>query len=192
MKFISHFWSSFVVPNNLALHRYLSERLYRADIPRLVIAHRGKSNCDLATNIWAYFAINYPTSAWVVTVYDPIGLFENHIIVSERSFVKFRYYGYNIAVTRFPRSPNRSNRAANSTIVGSITGRNARKVARIIEGRFQARGESFTSIHVVRRGELRSSRGLYTAAAYVPGRNIFFKKFPHVHVIVVAPRSFNL
>ena len=135
----------------------------------------------------------YSGSYWLVTVYNPIGLFENHYVVGH-VFYKFRYYGFNIVVTRYPNYVSRRPKKPLSSIVGSISGSNARSVGRSIEKMFSHSKESFTSIHVIRRRIVKKSFwstsitnvGVYSSP-YLYARNFFFKSFSNVVVIIVAP-----
>ena len=149
----------------------------------------------MAKRIRNHLMYTYPGSYWVVTVYKPVYGFDKHTVYSYNYFYKFRYGGVNIVVTRLPSYGLRSPSPSISTVMGSISGEsNAKAVVEIIEGRFKAHGETYTTIRAVRR----SSSGV-AIAAYIPPKNYivrmftkknFFFKISEVVVIVVAPRYF--
>ena len=139
---------------------------------------------------------SYPTQYWVVTVYDDVKGYDKHAFVGFRIVYKFRYYGVNYVVTRYPKNPARTLGVPISEVVGSKSQNDAKEVCDSIESNFDTRGLTFASIHVVKRktgtkgwwlGKHSVGPELSTAHS-IPVNNYFWKEFADVIVIVVAPR----
>ena len=139
---------------------------------------------------------SYPTQYWVVTVYDDITGYDKHAFVGVRIGYKFRYYGVNYVVTRYPKNHARNLRVPISEVVGLISKNDAKEVRDSIENDFDTHGLTFASIHVVKRKT--GTKGWWlgkhsvgtelTTAQTIPEKNFFWKEFADVIVIVVAPR----
>ena len=164
-----------------------SDTLYKDDVLELVLENQGKTHGEMAGVMRTHLKDTYPGSAWVVTVYDEVYGFNNHI-VGGLYFHKLRYGGVNIIVTRFPLQGSRSPSPSISTIVGTISGSNAQTVYETIVARFEEHNETFTTIHVVRRASY-NNEGLASAVS-ITHSNFYYNEFPDVVVIVVAPRYF--
>ena len=154
----------------------------------LVRENQSRTHTQIAKRIRNHLSSTYPGSSWVVTVYDDVTGFNKHTVLGYNYFHRFRYYGVNIDVTRFPHYGLRSPSPTISTIVGSITGSNAETAVYTIRDRFNTNNETFTTIHAVRKSSL-NDQGLVTAS-YIADSNYFWREFSNVIVIVVAPRYF--
>ena len=165
-----------------------SDTLYRDDVLRLVRENQSRTHTQIAKRIRNHLSSTYPGSSWVVTVYDDVTGFNKHAVLGYNYFHRFRYYGVNIDVTRFPHYGLRSPSPTILTIVGSITVSNAETAVYTIRDRFNTNNETFTTIHAVRKSSL-NDQGLVTAS-YIADSNYFWREFSNVIVIVVAPRYF--
>ena len=162
----------------------------------LVSANRGKSRHDLAVFLRNHLVLTYPSQYWGVTVYDPVGGFDNHAFYGDTNRVgsKFRHAGVNYVVTRYPKHSARFPVVSLSEAVGSPTGNHAEQVLNSIKDRFDARGLSWSSIHVVKRrrtegwwfGKRTIEIKLATSRS-IPPRNYICRTFSNVIVIAVAP-----
>jgi len=129
-------------------------------------------------------------------VYDDITGYDKHAFVGVRIGYKFRYYGVNCVVTRYPKNPARTLGVPISEVVGLISKNDAKEVRDSIESNFDKRGLTFASIHVVKRKTgtkgwwlRKHSVGPELSTAHsIPVNNYFWKEFADVIVIVVAPR----
>ena len=129
-------------------------------------------------------------------MYDDITGNDKHAFVGVRIGYKFRYYGVNYVVTRYPKNRARALGVPISEVVGSISKNDAKQIRDSIKSNFDTRGLTFASIHVVRRktgtkgwwlGKHSVGPDLATAQT-IPENNFFRKEFADVTVIVVAPR----
>lgn len=170
------------------------DTLVADELPGIVTANRRKSLGDLALFLTDYLVKTYTTQYWVVTVYSDWRGWENHAFIGYRITYKFSHHGLNYVVTRYPKHFARSPSVSISEVVGSVNQNHAKDALDAIKSRFDARGQSFSIIHVVKwrrtevwfLGERTLHIGLATAQ-YLPSNNIFSKKFSNVFVIVVAP-----
>jgi len=129
-------------------------------------------------------------------VYDDITGSDKHYFYGVRIGYKFRYYGVNYVVTRYPKNPARTLDVPILEVVGSISKNNAKEVVDSIRSNFDTRGLTFASIHVVRRktgtkGWLLGKHSVgpdLTTEQTIPEKNFFSKEFADVTMIVVAPR----
>lgn len=164
----------------------------------LVSANRGKRRHDLAVFLRDHLVRTYPSQYWVVTVYDPVGGFDNHAFDAyghtDRVGWKFRHGGVNFVVTRYPKHSARSPVVSLLEAVGLPTGNHAEQVLNSIKARFRAFGLSWSSIHVVKRRRSegfwlgkRTIRTKLAPSRSIPSRNYFCRKFSNVIVIAVAP-----
>ena len=173
-----------------------SDSLYKDEVSNLVSANRGENLSALSRLLMDHLRNNYPNQYWVVTVYDPVGTYENHAINgydSRRAF-KFRYAGVNYMVTRYPKYYASTPSVNIEDVVGSVNGIGGKnmplKVLENIKDKFLDRGLSWSSIHVIRK---KRSSGLWvvdtgvSTRAYIPIANYLWKEFSDVYVIVVAP-----
>ena len=177
-----------------------SDSLYKDEVSNLVSANRRLSLSSLATLLLNHLKRNYPNQYWVVTVYDPVGTYENHAVIgsdSRRAF-KFRYAGVNYVVTRYPKYYARTPRVKISDVVGSVNGIGGKDIAlnvlNNIVGKFRARGMSYSSIHIIRKRRSvgwwldRRKIGIWVSTrGDIPTANYLWKEFSDVYVIVVAP-----
>ena len=177
-----------------------SDSLYKDEVSNLVSANGGKSLSALSRLLMDHLRNNYPNQYWVVTVYDPVGTYENHAINgydSRRAF-KFRHAGVNYMVTRYPKYYDSSPSVKIEDVVGSVNGIGGKdmplNVLNNIKGKFRARGLSWSSIHVIRKkrpvGWWLDKRNIgigVSSRAYIPTANYLWKVFSDVYVIVVAP-----
>ena len=178
----------------MSIQSFFSATLAGDDVSRLVRDNRGKSINSMAVFLRNHLVNTYPTQYWVVTVYKDVTGYDKHAYIgaSSRISSKFRHHGFNYVVTRYPKHSARRPSVSISSVVGSITGDDAKKVRDSINSKFQARGLTYTSIHVVKRrwkGWWLDTYGMtLNTASSIPSRNYFWRKFSNVIVIVVAPR----
>ena len=177
----------------LSNHFFFSATLAGDDIARLVRDNSGKSINSMAIFLRNHLVNTYPTQYWVVTVYRDVTGYDKHAFIgaSSRISYKFRHHGFNYVVTRYPKHSARSPGVSISSVVGSITGDDAKRVRDSIKSKFQARGLTYTSIHVVKRrwkGWWWDTYGMtLTTSPNILSRNFFWREFSNVIVIVVAP-----
>lgn len=180
--------------SQLSHNLYFLDTLVADELPGIVTANRGKSCRDLAFFLRDYLVKTYTTQYWVVTVYSDWRGYDNHAFIGYRITHKFSHHGVNYVVTRYPKHSARSPSVLISEVVGSVNQNHARDACDAIKSRFDARGQSFSIIHVVKRrrtmggilGMITLQIGL-TTAQDLPSNNFFSKKFSNVIVIVVAP-----
>ena len=173
-----------------------SATLAEDDVQRLVRENKGKRIHHMAVLLRNHLVNTYPTQYWVVTVYRDVTGYDKHAFIGASSLVsyKFRHYGYNYVVTRYPKHSARRPSVSISTVVGSITGNHAKIVRDSIKSKFRDRGLTYSSIHVVKR---RWSDGWFfvwtnygmvlSTSVNIASHNYFWKRFSNVIVIVVAP-----
>ena len=172
---------------------FFSATLAGDDVARLVRDNSGKSINSMAIFLRNHLVNTYPTQYWVVTVYRDVTGYDKHAFIgaSSRISYKFRHHGFNYVVTRYPKHSARSPGVSISSVVGSITGDDAKRVRDSIKSKFQARGLTYTSIHVVKRrwkGWWWDTYGMtLTTSPNILSRNYFWREFSNVIVIVVAP-----
>ena len=179
----------------MSIQSFFLATLAGDDVERLVTDNSGKSINDMAVFLKNHLVNTYPTQYWVVTVYSDVTGYDKHAFYyydPDRVSFKLRHHGFNYVVTRYPSHSARSPSVSISSVVGSITGDDAGKVADSIKSKFEARGLTYTTIHVVKR---RWKEGFWghtyemtiKTASNIFSKNYFRKKFSNVIVIVVAP-----
>ena len=162
------------------------------------------SHRDLAIFLRNYLDRNYPKQYWVVTVYDPVKGFDKHTFADgDRVGSKLRYYGVNYVVFRYPKYASRSPRVPISRVIGSVTGSNAKTVWSSIRKKFAANLQRYAFLHVIRK--IKQYAKYYgqwywkpivltnyytTKSESFPSQNYFYKEFPNVIVIAVAPGNY--
>ena len=178
----------------MSMQSFFSATLAGDDISRLVRENSGKSIDRMAEFLRNHLDRTYPTQYWLVTVYRDVTGYDKHTFYAynrNRVSYKFRHYGFNYVVTRYPKRSARSPSVSISSVVGSITRDDALQVAKSIKSKFAARGLTYTTIHVVKKtwkGWWWFTYGMTLATATsIPSRNYFWREFSNVIVIVVAP-----
>ena len=174
-----------VLPINL-LPSFLVDDLYKERVDTLGREFRNLNNRALAALIYIRLKSLFPESLWMVNVYDPIGLFENHAVSGHYDYTyyhKFRYYGHNLVVARY--AVERLDRSLNlENIVGTENGNHALNTLNSIANKFGR--PSWYCIHVVRRGS-----GLASSTNIANGTNYLWKEFPNFIVTVIAPNVYS-
>lgn len=186
-----------IIPDDtliMSIQSFFSATLAGDDVSRLVRDNSGKSIPNMAVFLRNHLINTYPTQYWVVTVYRDVTGYDKHTIHAydrNRVSYMFRHHGFNYVVTRYPKHSARRPSVSISSVVGSITGDDAKRVSDSIKSKFEARGLTYTTIHVVKRrwkGWWWDTYGMtLTTASSIPSRNYFWRKFSNVIVIVVAP-----
>ena len=186
-----------IIPDDTLIMSILSlfsATLAGDDVSRLVRDNSRKSINSMAVFLRNHLINTYPTQYWVVTVYRDVAGYDKHAFYyydRNRVSYKLRHHGFNYVVTRYPKHSARGPSVSISSVVGSITGDDAKRVCDSIKSKFEARGLTYTTIHVVKRrwkGWLWDTYGMTLTTAYsIPSRNYFWREFSNVIVIVVAP-----
>jgi len=173
------------LPLNL-LPSFPVDDLYKAEVDTLGRSNGNLGNEALAHFIYARLNSLFPESLWMVNVYDPIGLFENHAVNGYHAYTyyhKFRYYGHNLVVARY--AVERLDRSLNlDNIVGTENGNHALNALNSIGNKFGR--PSWYCIHVVRRGS-----GLVSVTNIANGTNYLWKVLPNFIVTVIAPDVYS-
>lgn len=182
--FIAVFNKTFL-PINL-LPSFLVDDLYKERVDTLGRVFGNLGNRALAGLIYLRLKSLFPESLWMVNVYDPIGLFENHAVNGYHAYTyyhKFRYYGHNLVVARY--AVERLDRSLNlDNIVGTENGNHALNALKSIGNKFGR--PSWYCIHVVRRGS-----GLESFTNIANGTNYLWKEFPNFIATVIAPDVYS-
>ena len=159
---------------------FLIDTLFEDDVLNFAKENRHLSHSQLSSLIGKRLNAAYPESFWLVTIYDPVSGWDHHAVYGYY-FHKFRYQGVNLVVTRYPIERAYRPKVSLATIIGTENGDHARKAVESIIKKFRARGQSWYSIHAVRR-----NKGLSSSSSIDPA-NYQWKRFRHLVVIVVAP-----
>ena len=183
--FIAVFNKTFL-PINL-LPSFPVDDLYKERVDTLGRVFGNLGNRALAELIYLRLKSLFPESLWMVNVYDPIGLYENHAVSGYHGYTyyhKFRYYGHNLVVVRYA-VHGRLDRSLNlDNIVGTENGNHAKNTLDSIANRFGR--PTWYCIHVVRR-----RRGLVSVTNIPNGTNYLWKVLPNFIVTVIAPDVYS-
>ena len=169
------------------LPSFLVDDLYKERVDTLGRVFGNLGNRALAELIYLRLKSLFPESRWMVNVYDPIGLYENHAVDGHHDYTyyhKFRYNNHNLVVARYA-VHGRLDRSLNlDNIVGTENGNHALNTLDSIANKFGR--PSWYCIHVVRRGS-----GLESFTNIANGTNYLWKEFPNFIATVIAPDVYS-